>query len=83
MCDAVPVPRTTVNIDSSVLAELKIRQRASGRPLGVLISQLLAEAMSKDRTRVAPPDFTWSTTSMEASVDLEDREAVNRLLDAP
>lgn len=77
------MPRTTLNIDSTVLDELKKRQRADGRPLGDLVSQLLAEALSTSRTETPRPDFSWSTAPMEARVDLDDTEALHRLLDAP
>jgi hypothetical protein len=82
MLDTVLVPRTTLNIDGTVLTELKNRQRASGHPLGDLVSTLLAEALSAQRSSAARPDFTWSCSHMEARVDLEDVDALQRLLDA-
>ena len=75
------MPRTTLNIDSSVLEELKRRQGALGLPLGDLVSKLLAEALTESQTAPPKPDFSWSTAPMEARVDLEDSEAVHRLLD--
>jgi Arc/MetJ family transcription regulator len=40
------MPRTTIDIDASVLFELKRRQRSEKRPLGELASELLAEALA-------------------------------------
>jgi len=53
------------------------------RSLGELVSRLLAEALSESRGHSSGPDFLWTTTPMEAQVDLEDAEALHRLLDAP
>ena len=39
------MPRTTVDIDASVLRELKRRQERERKTLGQLISELLAKAM--------------------------------------
>lgn len=83
MNENTDMPRTTLNIDSSVLAELKKRQRAEGQPLGDLVSQLLAEALSRSGAQTQQADFSWSTAPMEARVDLEDMETLNRLLDTP
>ena len=72
--------RTTVDIDATVLRELKRRQQIEGRTLGALVSELLAAALWETEPEVAPP-FTWSSGRMEARLDLEDAEAVRRALD--
>lgn len=76
------MPRTTVNIDASVLRELKRRQRREGKPLGDLISELLASALggAPDRGRSRRP-LDWATSAMRARVDLEDKDALHRTLD--
>ena len=73
------MPRTTLDIDPSVLAELKRRQRREGKSMGRLVSELLAEQL--DRDALPPPHpFTWRARPMSARVDLDDAEAVRRAL---
>ena len=76
------MPRTTIDLDASVLRELKKRQRQNGQSLGRLVSELLTEALSQDRSQSeSPAAFSWATGPMRARVDLEDKEAVRRALD--
>ena len=73
--------RTTIDIDVAVMRELKRRQRREGKTLGRLVSELLATAL--ERPEPGPPrDFAWTTKSMGALVDLDDKEALRRALDA-
>jgi hypothetical protein len=71
-----------VDIDAAVLRDLKRLQRREGKALGQLISELVAVALSRERTgdNEAPP-FRWTVRSMKARVDLEDKEAVYAALD--
>jgi len=76
--------RTTIDIADPVLRELKRRQAQEGKSLGELVSELLAQALKSDR--VAEPvvsSFTWTSKSMTALVDLDDKEAIRRALDEP
>jgi hypothetical protein len=73
--------RTTVDIDVAVMRELKRRQLREGKPLGRLVSELLATALEQPEAEVWR-DFSWTTRSMGALVDLEDKEALRRALDA-
>ena len=73
--------RTTVDIDVAVMRELKRRQLREGKPLGRLVSELLATALEQPEAEVGR-DFSWTTRSMGALVDLEDKEALRRTLDA-
>jgi hypothetical protein len=71
------MPRTTIDLDPTVLAELKRRQRREGKTLGRLVSELLAARLRGDMP--PPPDtFTWADAPMRARVDLDDAEAVRR-----
>jgi hypothetical protein len=74
------MPRTTIDLDATVLRELKRRQRAEGRTLGQLASELLASALATSE-RAGPPRFRWTTAAMGSRIDLEDKEAVRRALD--
>jgi len=74
--------RTTIDLDPSVLRELKERQRRDGKSLGRLASELLAKALGQDvmlEPEVLP--FDWTAQVMRARVDLDDIDAVQRLLD--
>ena len=76
------MPRTTIDLDASVLRELKRRQHSEGRTLGQLASELLAVALRAEPPKIQrPPRFQWTARTMGARVDLEDKEAVRRLLD--
>lgn len=68
--------RTTLDIDDSVLRQLKEHQRGRGESLGALASELLAKALADATTEQAPQPLEWVSRPMHARVDLEDREAV-------
>ncbi len=70
--------RTTLNIDSVVLEDLKRIQAEGEWSLGQLASELLAEAIAlrKAKPSSAPPPFSWHSRNMGARVDLEDKEAI-------
>lgn len=75
------MPRTTVDIDASVLRALKKRQERERKTLGHLISELLAQALaSEDETTAAAP-LTWVARDLEPRVDLEDKDALWSMLD--
>ncbi len=75
--------RTTVDIEASVLRELKRLQKREGKSLGQLISELVAGALAHEEgiSEEARP-FKWTSRPMGARVDLEDKEAVRAALDA-
>lgn len=76
------MPRTTVNIDAPVLRELKRLQKRERKPLGQLVSELLARALREQgRAAPEPRPFVWHSQPMGARVDLADREAVQAILD--
>ena len=78
------MPRTTVNIDAPVLRDLRRLQKRDGKPLGRLVSDLLAQALRRDAAAAPPPPaFRWVSRAMGARVDLRDKEALRALLDAP
>lgn len=73
--------RTTIDIDASVLRELKQRQQQRGTTLGRLVSELLATALSQEGKAPAQPKRRWISEPMGLLIDLEDKEAVRRALD--
>jgi hypothetical protein len=71
--------RTTLDLDPSILAELKRRGRGQGKSIGRLVSELLAAQL--DREDVPPPHpFSWHARPMAPRVDLDDPEAVRRAM---
>ena len=74
--------RTTIDLDGSVLAELKARQSRDARSLGVIASELLARALA-ETAAPAPtlPPMVWPAKDMRARVDIADRDAVQDVLD--
>lgn len=75
------MPRTTVNLDASVLHDLKERQRKENKPLGQLISELLAHELESGPAPATP--FSWVTKDLRPRVDLEDKDALWSVLDKP
>lgn len=75
------MPRTTIDIDASVLRELKHRARRDRRSMGQVASEILAAALHSNQPP-APRRIQWITRPMGALVDLEDKEAVRRVLEA-
>jgi hypothetical protein len=73
------VARTTVDLDASVLRELKERQRREKKPLGQLISELVAKAIDSEPDSAS--SFAWVTKDLRPRVDLEDKDAVWSILD--
>jgi plasmid stability protein len=75
------MPRTTLNLDASVLRALKRRAAEEGKPLGAVISEIVAPALTGDRGTAKPPRFRWHTARMgPPKIDLEDKEAVRKAL---
>ena len=77
------MPRTTLDIDATVLRELKRRQREQGKTLGELASELLAGVLADDAAPAQnPAPLMWRVQDMQARVDLEDKDALQAALDA-
>lgn len=76
------IMRTTLDIDDPILREVKAIHEREGRPMGAVVSELLAEALSHRRPLRARPSFRWTSRPMKALVDLTDKEAVYAALDA-
>jgi hypothetical protein len=76
------MPRTTLDLDASVLSELRRRGQREGKSMGQVASELLAVGMAEGADRQAPA-LQWTCDQLgEPLVDLEDREAVREVLDA-
>ncbi len=75
------MPRTTLNLDASILREAKRRARDQGKSVGDVISELVGPALAQRHRRGGYPGFRWRTARMgPAKIDLEDKEAVRQAL---
>lgn len=75
------MPRTTIDIDATVLRDLKRLQKREGKPLGQLVSELVARALAAAGEEAGQP-FSWTSRPMKARVDLEDKDAVRAALES-
>jgi hypothetical protein len=76
------MPRTTLNLDASVLREAKRRARDEGKSVGDVISELVGPALAQTNRTGRRSEFRWRTARMgPANVDLEDKEAVRQALE--
>jgi len=73
--------RTTIDLDPTVLRELKRRARQEGKSLGRLASEILSGALDQHAAPETIRPLAWSSRSMGALVDLEDKEALRRALE--
>lgn len=76
------IMRTTVDIDDPILREVRAIHEKEGRSMGAVVSELLAEALTRRRAARTRPAFRWTSRPMKALVDLADKEAVYAVLDS-
>ncbi len=76
------MPRTTLNLDPSVLREVKRRARDEGKSLGDVISEIVGPALAQRSRTGSHPQLRWRVAPMgPPRIDLEDKEAVRQALD--
>ena len=77
------IMRTTIDLDATVVKELKRRSKGAGKSMGQLASELLATSLGEqDGRHRNPPGLTWIAKDLgRPLVDLEDKEAVRAMLD--
>ena len=75
------MPRTTLDIDASILREVRVLQEREGRSMGRIVSELLGEALALRKGPGEAPQLAWVSRPMRALVDLSDKEALNAALD--
>ena len=75
--------RTTIDLDPTVVKELKHRSKVAGKSMGQLASELLAASLKEHGGR--PQNLgtlAWIAKDLgRPLVDLEDKEAVRALLE--
>jgi len=72
------MPRTTIDLDGSVLEGLRRVSRREAKSMGQVASELLAPALvGTERSSAGPPAFKLRTARLgETRVDLEDKAAL-------
>ena len=72
---------TTLDIDDPVLRQLRRRQKGSGRSLGQVASELLAQALAEPLHAQVAAELSWTSRPLGALVDVADKDALYRALD--
>lgn len=75
------MPRTTLDLDSSVLAQLRRRARAERKSMGELASERLAFALGNESPAESSPLSLPAWHLGKPKVDLQDKDALWRTLD--
>ena len=73
--------RTTIDIENSILMEVKNLQKKDGRSIGKIVSQLLSEALAQRKNKAKAFRLKWHSRPMGALVDLSDKDALKKILD--
>jgi hypothetical protein len=77
------MPRTTVDIEAPLLAEMKQLQSREKKTLGQCVSEAVARYLAEKKSRVRKlPSFSWISHPLGLKVDIADKEAVYTALDA-
>ena len=72
--------RTTLDLDPNVTEALRDRAKLEGKSMGQVASEALAAAFAKES--VDAPPFVWKSYNMGLPlIDLEDKDALYRILD--
>jgi len=74
--------RTTIDIDDPILKELKKLVKKEGKSLGRTVSDLLAQALQRQKTSGPQPGKArWISRDLGAHINLDDKEALYAALD--
>jgi len=77
------MPRTTIDLDASVLRELRRRGARQHKSMGTVASELLALVLAEPEDVASAAPLRWVSRDLGTpKVDLEDKEALRRELDA-
>jgi hypothetical protein len=75
--------RTTLDLDASILEQLRQRAAAEHKSMGKVASERLAVGL-RENARGEPSPLRWPSRHMgEPTIDLEDKDALWRALDEP
>jgi hypothetical protein len=75
------MPRTTLDLDTTVLRELRQRGKREHKSMGQVASEVLAAGLRQQAPRAAKP-LNWPIRHMgKPLIDIDDKEALGRMLD--
>lgn len=76
------MPRTTFDLDPSVLAQLRRRAAQEGKSMGQVASELLAQQLAVEAPVSGVRELQWTSRDLGLPrVDIQDKEALYALLD--
>ena len=75
------VPRTTLDLDSTVLQKLRARGKREHKSMGQLASELLAAGLEHPAPQPDEPPRLPSWNMGKPLVDIDDKEALSLMLD--
>jgi plasmid stability protein len=74
--------RTTLDVDTTVLDQLRDRAAEEGKSMGQVASEMLAPALAADEQGQEPRPLRWTSKKMGMpKIDLEDKETLWLSLD--
>ena len=73
--------RTTINIDPTVLRQVKRLASSQRKTLTQVVSELLVDALAKQDKDVPEARLSWKAKSMRARIDLANKDAIYEVLD--
>ena len=76
--------RTTLDLETTLLKELKDLQKKERKSLGRLVSELVTEALARRRreSKSEQQSFQWISRPMDALMDYSDKEVLYAVLDS-
>ncbi len=75
--------RTTLDLDRSVLDQLRRRAAREKKSMGQVASEALVQALAEPAASARPAPVDWVSRNLgPPKVDLDDKEAVRRIMDA-
>jgi plasmid stability protein len=76
------MPRTTLDVDTNVLDQLRVRAAEEGKSMGQVASEMLAPALAEGQRGHEQRPLRWGSRRMGfPKIDLEDKETLWRSLD--
>ena len=76
--------RTTLDIDKPILDELRQLGKRRKKSLSRIASELLATSLKREKEKGngdTEETFRWHSASMGARIDIEDKDALYKILD--
>ncbi len=74
--------RTTIDLGEPILQELKKLQAEENKSLGQLATELIADALARRAKSRKRKKFKWISRNLKPRIDLEDKEELNKILNA-